>query len=121
MNSRSMSEINWRIPQFPNIYNCFKSNATHQNGKASKEVIDEHNTADQVRDLQRGLDWFGAIDGWAALSLRIFYHNSGHVELVLVSTLACLHGERLEESNADANDSHCYTAADQEQEADAEA
>lgn len=94
---------------------------THQNGKASKEVVNEHNAADQVRDLQGGLDWFGAVDGRASLPLCVFYHNGGHVKLVLVSTMACLHGERLEEGNADADDPHCHAAADQQQEADAEA
>lgn len=93
----------------------------HQNGKASQEVIDEDYAANKVSDLQRRLKGLWSVDGWSALPLSVLHHDGGNVELVFVSLVACVDGEGLEESNADADDTHGHTATDQQQKAHTEA
>lgn len=94
---------------------------THQDGKASQEVVDEDDTADQVGDLQWRLKRLWPVDGWPALTLRVLYNYGGDVELVLVGIVAGLNGEGLEESNANADHAHGHAAANQQQKAHAEA
>ncbi|TNN76550.1 hypothetical protein EYF80_013200 [Liparis tanakae] len=70
---------------------------------------------------KRCLERLRSINGRSALPLSVLHHDGGDVELVLVSLVARLDGEGLEESDADADHTHGHTAAYQQQKAHTEA
>lgn len=92
---------------------------THQNREAGQKVVNEDNTTDQVGDLKWSLQRLRSINGWSPFPLGILHHYGGHIKLVLVSFVASLNGESLEESDADADNAHGHAATNQQQKANA--
>lgn len=92
---------------------------THQNREAGQKVVNEDNTTDQVGDLKWSLQGLRSVNGWSPFPLGILHHYGGNIKLVLVSFVASLNGESLEESDADADNTHGHAATNQQQKANA--